>query len=149
MRGSVSGTALAMPSAVASENSRRRMSTNANADPAKGNRPERAGEQNYVRVELLDADGEVIEGHARNDCDLIHVDDGNHTVTWKGNSDVSGLAGEGPRTQTHRFLDEGASCPSTVLAPQSLCVFVPRVRAGRSALDRSQGAAIGPAGRSG
>jgi len=91
-------------------NARRRTATNANADPAKGNRPERAGEQNYVRVELLDADGEVIEGHARNDCDPIHVDDGNHTVTWKGNSDVFGLAGEVIRV---KFYLKGAELYAT------------------------------------
>lgn len=50
------------------------------------------GERNYLRVELLDADSEVIDGYAEDDCDAIHVNDVNRTVTWKGNSDVSSLA---------------------------------------------------------
>ena len=52
-----------------------------------------AGDKNYVRVELLGANGRVLNGYSRSDCDPIHVNSVNHTVTWKGRSDVSGLAG--------------------------------------------------------
>ena len=73
MRGSVSGTSLAMPSAVAGE-------------------------------------FQKTHGHARNDCDPIHVDDVNHTVTWKGNSDLSGPAGEVIRV---KFYLKGAELYAT------------------------------------
>ena len=51
------------------------------------------GKKNYVRVELLDADGRALKGYAQNDCDPIHADSVEHVVTWKGKSDVSELAG--------------------------------------------------------
>ncbi|MFH1268195.1 MAG: hypothetical protein ABIK89_20950 [Planctomycetota bacterium] len=51
------------------------------------------GEKNYVRIELLDADGNVLQGYAESDCDPIHCDRVDHVVTWRGNSDVSKLAG--------------------------------------------------------
>ena len=52
------------------------------------------GMKNYVRVALLDNSGRVLEGYSENDCDPIHVDDVDHVVTWKGNSDASNLAGK-------------------------------------------------------
>lgn len=51
------------------------------------------GGKNYVRVELLDAKGRALKGHSKSDSDPIHVNRVNHTVTWKGRSDVSKLAG--------------------------------------------------------
>ena len=51
------------------------------------------GTKSYACVEMLDADGNAIEGYAQSDCDPIHVNSVNHTVTWNGNRDVSGLAG--------------------------------------------------------
>jgi hypothetical protein len=47
-----------------------------------------------VRVELQTADGEPIEGRALADCDEIFGDQLDRTVTWKGEGDVSKLAGE-------------------------------------------------------
>ena len=52
------------------------------------------GKKNYVRVALLDNSGGVLKGYSKNDCDPIHVDDVDRVVTWKGNSDVSNLAGQ-------------------------------------------------------
>ena len=52
-----------------------------------------AGTKNYVKVELLDKAGRVLEGYSRNDCDPIHSNSADHVVTWKGSSDVSQLAG--------------------------------------------------------
>ena len=51
------------------------------------------GAKHYARVELLDAKGKVIEGYAKDDCDPIHANSVNRTVTWNGKSDVSALAG--------------------------------------------------------
>lgn len=72
------------------------------------------GEKNYVRVELLDADGDVIDGYARGDCDPIHADDVNHTVTWKGDSDVSSLAGDVIRI---KFYIKGAELYAMQFVP--------------------------------
>ena len=52
------------------------------------------GTKNYARVELLDSDGHVHQGYGRNDCDPIHVNCVDYKVTWKGNDDVSLLAGQ-------------------------------------------------------
>ncbi len=49
---------------------------------------------NYVLVELCDENGNSIPGLTREDCDGIHVDDVNHRVTWRGQSDVSRFAGD-------------------------------------------------------
>lgn len=46
------------------------------------------------RVGILDASGKAIEGFAAADCDLIHTcNDINRAVSWKGNADLSKLAG--------------------------------------------------------
>lgn len=47
-----------------------------------------------VRVELLDQQGRVIPGYAESDCDPINGNYIARTVTWKGKSDVSALAGQ-------------------------------------------------------
>ena len=59
------------------------------------------GTPNYALVEMLDAEGNAIEGHAKGDCDAIHVDNVDHTVTWSGNSDVSALAGHEVRLRIY------------------------------------------------
>ena len=46
-----------------------------------------------VWIELQHADGPPIQGFAREDCDEIVGDEIARTVTWKGNADVSSLAG--------------------------------------------------------
>jgi len=46
-----------------------------------------------VWIELQYADGSPIQGFAREDCDEIVGDEIARTVTWKGNADVSPLAG--------------------------------------------------------
>ncbi|MFQ6097224.1 MAG: hypothetical protein ACE5O2_05800, partial [Armatimonadota bacterium] len=49
------------------------------------------------RVGILDADGEIVPGFGPDACDEIH---GNHirkTVTWRGESDLSSLAGRAVR----------------------------------------------------
>ena len=53
-----------------------------------------AGAKNYVRVELLDAGGKPLKGFSKSDCDPIHDNDVNRTVTWKGKNSVSELAGK-------------------------------------------------------
>lgn len=52
-----------------------------------------SGTKNYVKAELLDEGGHAIEGYSHSDCDPIHANSVDHVVTWKGNSDVSQLAG--------------------------------------------------------
>lgn len=47
----------------------------------------------YVRVEIQDADGRAISGHALADCPEIIGDQIARTVAWRGGSDVSKLAG--------------------------------------------------------
>ena len=53
-----------------------------------------ACEGGALRVELLDADSKPIAGYARDDCDPFTGDSIRHTVSWKGRSDVSQLAGQ-------------------------------------------------------
>ncbi len=61
----------------------------------------RALELNYatsaaggIRVALHDEDDNPIEGFGLDDCDIIRGDELARTVTWNGNADVSGLAGQ-------------------------------------------------------
>jgi hypothetical protein len=51
------------------------------------------GTRNFARVELLDGSGQVIDGYGQDDCDPIHSNSVNRLVTWRGNRDVSQLAG--------------------------------------------------------
>jgi len=44
-----------------------------------------------VRVELLDESGNVWPGYGRDDADPITTDAIRHTVSWRGNSDLSGF----------------------------------------------------------
>lgn len=52
-----------------------------------------------ARVGIVKADGSAIPGFSLADCDPIQADAVNHIVTWKGRSDVSGLAGQPVRLQ--------------------------------------------------
>jgi len=47
-----------------------------------------------LTVEILDENSNAIPGFTESDCDVIRTDSVKHTVTWKGNSDVSPLAGK-------------------------------------------------------
>ncbi len=47
-----------------------------------------------VRVELLDANGNVISGYSKDDCDVINTDSVKHVVSWNGQNDLSDLEGE-------------------------------------------------------
>jgi hypothetical protein len=47
-----------------------------------------------ARVELRGENGQAIPGFALADCDPVMINDVRHTVTWKGNADVSVLAGK-------------------------------------------------------
>jgi hypothetical protein len=51
------------------------------------------GTRNFACVELLDAEGKVLAGHARTDCDTVHADEVNQVITWRGESDVADLEG--------------------------------------------------------
>ncbi|HOX58548.1 MAG TPA: hypothetical protein P5205_15695 [Candidatus Paceibacterota bacterium] len=51
-----------------------------------------------LRVALLDGEGKAIEGLGLKDCDFIHTaNEINRVVKWKGNADVSRLAGKAIR----------------------------------------------------
>ena len=52
------------------------------------------GTGNYIKVELLDSNGSVINGYSKNDCTTINSDNVEHTVSWTGGSDISSLAGQ-------------------------------------------------------
>jgi len=47
-----------------------------------------------LRAELLDADGNVVPGFGRDECDPLTGDEIRHVVTWKGNEDLSALRGK-------------------------------------------------------
>ncbi len=47
-----------------------------------------------LRVEILDDDRKAIEGHSLDECDEFFGDTVEHTVTWKGESNVSKLEGQ-------------------------------------------------------
>jgi hypothetical protein len=47
-----------------------------------------------IRVEIQDAEGKPIEGFGLDDCDELFGDTLDQSVTWKGSTDVSQLAGE-------------------------------------------------------
>jgi hypothetical protein len=46
------------------------------------------------RVEIQDRHGTTISGFRLDDCDPIRTNDVRHVVTWRGNADVSELAGQ-------------------------------------------------------
>jgi len=47
-----------------------------------------------VRVAILNADGESIDGFALDDCDPIQVDDVEHTITWKKKAKIPAVSGK-------------------------------------------------------
>ena len=47
-----------------------------------------------MRVEVLDETEKAIEGYSLDDCDEFFGDTVEHTVTWKGESNVSKLEGQ-------------------------------------------------------
>jgi hypothetical protein len=48
-----------------------------------------------IRVELQDAEtGKAIPGYSLDDCDVIYDDSIDRIVSWKGQSDISALAGK-------------------------------------------------------
>lgn len=63
------------------------------------------GRRNFLRSELLDETGAVISGFSRDDCDPIHADAVDATVTWRGRSDIGALAG---RPVAVRFILKSA-----------------------------------------
>ena len=52
-------------------------------------------------VEFLDPAGSPIPGYTRSDCDRVRGDSLRHVVTWKGNADVSSLAGSEVKLRFH------------------------------------------------
>ena len=46
-----------------------------------------------AQVELRDESGQAIPGFTLQDCDTIMTNDVRHRVSWKGNADLSALAG--------------------------------------------------------
>ena len=55
----------------------------------------------FVRVEVLDEEGNVLPDFSADDCDLIYGDSLDRRVSWKGSRDMSNLAG---KTIKLRFL---------------------------------------------
>ncbi|MBI5822008.1 MAG: glycosyl hydrolase family 32 [Verrucomicrobia bacterium] len=62
-----------------------------NSDTSKG----------WLLVEVLDADGNVIEPFARNNCEWFVTSSTIHQVKWKGGSDLSALRGKPVRFRFH------------------------------------------------
>jgi hypothetical protein len=44
-----------------------------------------------VKVEVLNKNGEPMDGFSEADCDVISGDSVKHTVKWNGNADISSL----------------------------------------------------------
>lgn len=53
----------------------------------------------WLRVELQAEDGTPIPGYSEADCDPISADAVRREVTWRGNKDVSALAGRAIRVR--------------------------------------------------
>jgi hypothetical protein len=64
----------------------------------------RAGTNGQVRIALVDEDGNSLDGFSVENCDEIRGDDIARTVTWRGNHDVSRLAGRAIRL--HIFVTD-------------------------------------------
>ena len=54
-----------------------------------------------LRVEVLDADGEVIEPFSMDRCRLVRADSTIEPIAWEGGDDLSALAGKGVRFRFH------------------------------------------------
>ena len=50
-----------------------------------------------IHVEVQDAQGDPIAGHALSDCHIVFGDDLARTVLWTGGADLSKLAGQAVR----------------------------------------------------
>lgn len=48
----------------------------------------------YVKVEVLDRDGQVVPGYSADDCDLIFGDSIDRRVSWNGKTDFSEFSGK-------------------------------------------------------
>ena len=48
----------------------------------------------FVRVEVLDEEGNVVDGFSAEDCDMIYGDSLDRRVSWKGTCDMSALQGK-------------------------------------------------------
>jgi hypothetical protein len=57
-----------------------------------------------TRVELLNADNQLIPGHALDDCDPIDLNHIAHIVTWKNNSDLTALQDKPLRLRFKMYL---------------------------------------------
>ncbi len=67
-----------------------------------------------LKVEVLNAFGNVIGGFSQADCDVISSDNVRHTVTWSGSDDVSSLKG---RTILLKFYLDNCKLYSFVFQP--------------------------------
>lgn len=54
-----------------------------------------------LRVEVLDERAQPIRGFGREDCNPLERDEIRHTVTWRGHSDLTGLAGRAVQLRFH------------------------------------------------
>jgi hypothetical protein len=52
-----------------------------------------------VRVEIQDAEGHALPGHALTDCPEMYGDQIEQAVAWSGSTDVARLAGQPVRLQ--------------------------------------------------
>ena len=57
--------------------------------------------QGELRVEVLDKDGNVIDGFSEIECRPIKADSTIHIVKWKGKKDLAALAGQPVRFRFH------------------------------------------------
>ncbi len=58
------------------------------------NRPNATSPGGSLRIELQDADGEPLAGYSLNDCDRLHGDEIEKTVTWKGRANLTEIKGK-------------------------------------------------------
>ncbi len=58
------------------------------------NRPNAISPGGSLRIELQDADGEPLAGYSLNDCDRLHGDEIEKTVTWKGRANLTEIKGK-------------------------------------------------------
>jgi hypothetical protein len=70
-----------------------------------------------AKVGFVDENGKAIAGFSINDCDIISADGLNYTVSWKGKTDLSSLAGK--KVKLTASITEG-SLYSMQFAPASL-----------------------------
>lgn len=60
----------------------------------------------YILVELLDENGDVIQGYSKNDCTPIIADDIRKVVTWGNNSDISFLSNNALKIKIYSMNSE-------------------------------------------